>query len=90
MEGIFMTGDRTLSDADMDAISSAVVSKIPQCSLGLSQHDAVIIKGFIKQWNSGVNIISKLILTTLAVIVIGVFTKGFWVAMVDGIRLRWG
>ncbi len=76
---------RSLTDADIAAISEAV-SKRATCSLGLTPADTVTIKAHLRLWNKATGIIGSVILTAIAVLLVGIFTKGFWASLTEGIH----
>ena len=77
--------ERTLTDADIEAIGEAVATRLPICSLGLDSDDAARIKSHLGWYKKARNIIGTVILTSLAFLIIGIFTKGFWVSLIAGV-----
>jgi len=78
--------NRVLTDADMQAIASMMAKNSPVCSLGLTGDDAAIIKGHLRLWKKATNIVGSVVLTTITVAIVGIFTKGFWLSLVERIR----
>ena len=79
-------GDRTLTDADIDAISNAVATRLPVCSLGLSSDDATIIKSHLGLYKRACSIVGNVIMTAVCLVVIAIFTKGFWASIIEGVK----
>lgn len=78
--------DRTLTDADIEAIGDAVATRLPVCSLGLDSEDAAMIKSHLSLYKKARNIIGTVILTAIALIFTGIFTKGFWASLIEGVK----
>jgi hypothetical protein len=81
-----MIDGRTLSDVDIQAIGEAVATRLPVCSLGLDSDDAAIIKNHLRLWKQATSIIGSVILTAIAVLFVGIFTKGFWMSLIEGVK----
>ena len=79
-------GERTLTDADIEAISEAVAVRLPVCSLGLSSDDASIIKNHLGLYKKARNIIGTVVLTSLALLLVALFSKGFWASLIEGVK----
>jgi len=77
---------RTLSDADIEAISEAVAVRLPVCSLGLSPEDATIIKNHLGLYKRACSIIGNVILTAIALVLVAVVTKGIWASLIEGVK----
>jgi hypothetical protein len=77
---------RLLSDDDIAAISDAVAQKHLICSLGFSSEDAALIKNHLTLYKKARNVIGTVILTALGLVLVGIFTKGFWVSLIEGIK----
>jgi hypothetical protein len=77
---------RSLTDADIEAISTAVSAMLPVCQLGLTADDAVIIKSHLGVWKKATNIVGSLVLTAVVIFLLGVFTKGFWASLIEGVK----
>ena len=75
-----------LTEDDLDAIADKVSLLIPNCSLGLTVEDVVIIKNSLKVWKKATNIVGTVILTAIVITIIAVFTKGFWASLIEGVR----
>lgn len=78
--------ERLLTDADVDAIGDAIAKRLPACSLGLDADDAAIIKNHIGLYRKARNIIGTVVITALAVLLVGIFSKGFWMSLIDGMK----
>lgn len=77
---------RLLTDADMQAIASLMAQNSPVCSLGITSDEAAIIKGHLRLWKKASNIVGSVVLTTITVALVGIFTKGFWLALVERMK----
>ncbi len=79
-------GERTLTDADIEAISNAIAARLPVCALGFDSDDAAIIKNHLRMWKKATSIIGSVVLTAIAVLLMGIFTKGFWASLIEGVK----
>jgi len=77
---------RMLTEEDIQAIGVHISSLLPACSLGLTSGDAAIIKGGVGLYKKARNIIGTVVLTVLAVALVGIFTKGFWVSIMEKVK----
>lgn len=77
---------RLLTDADVKAIGEEVASLLPVCQLGLTVENAAVIKGLLHTWKKATGIIGTVVLTTIAIFLVGIFTKGFWMSLIEGIK----
>jgi hypothetical protein len=77
---------RVLSDEDVAAISSAIANQLPVCSLGLTPDDATIIKSHLSAWKKASSIVGSVIITAIAIMLIGIFSKGFWMHLIEGVK----
>ncbi len=75
----------TLTEDDLSAIGDAV-AKHQVCALGLNTEDAQTIKSHLFVYRKARNIIGTVILTAIAVILVGIFSKGFWEHLIEGLK----
>ena len=76
---------RTLTDEDIQAIGKTVAEH-QICALGLNSEDAHIIKNHLGVYKKARNVIGSVILTALGMLIVALFTRGFWASMIDGIK----
>ncbi len=76
---------RTLTDDDIAAISVAVAEH-QVCALGLNKEDAAIIKNHLGLYKKARNIVGTVVLTAIAVLLVGIFSKGFWTSLIEGMK----
>lgn len=77
-----------LTEDDVEAISLAVVSKLPSCSLGFDSEDAAIIKNHLGVWKKARNIIGTTILIAISTFILAVLSKGTWTTITDWLRIK--
>lgn len=75
---------RTLTDEDIQAISIAFQTHHPACNMGLTPEEVGILKKFLKAWGKATTLIGTVVLTALVLGFIGIFTKGFWITLIEG------
>lgn len=81
--------NRVLTDADIQAIVEAIPVYTPNvCSLGFSTADSIIIKRHLSLWKKATNIVGTVILTTIAVVIVGIISKGFWASLIEGMKVK--
>lgn len=78
--------NRTLTDADIEAIGKMIAERSPVCRLGLSHEEAAMIKTHLSMFKRARNTIGSVVLTALTVVLIAIFTKGFWASLVEGMK----
>ena len=88
MEGFVEQRKRVLTDEDIVAITTSLIDKMPVCSLGLSREDALLIQSHLGWWRKGVNICGTIVLTAVTVFLVGIFSKGFWIQIIEGIKVK--
>ncbi len=76
---------RTLTEDDIAAIGAAVAEH-QVCALGLHPDDAAIIKSHLKLFKKARDIVGTVVLTALAVVLVGIFTRGFWTSLIEGMK----
>ena len=77
---------RVLTDEDIDAIAQAMAAHGHGCNMGLTPDQATTIKRILVVFDKAAGIIGTIVLTTLAMAVTGIFTKGFWLSLITGIK----
>lgn len=78
--------NRTLTDEDIKALTEAFHTRAcEQCSLGFTSEEVTLIKRFLKSWDSSTKLIGRLVLTFIVLGLLAVFTKGFWMSLVEGV-----
>ena len=78
---------RTLSDEDLQAIRTAIVTEVHcHCSIGLSVEEAGVLKKFLRAWNRSTHVIGTVILTAVVIAILGIFSKGFWLSLMEGVK----
>jgi hypothetical protein len=77
---------RTLTDADIEAITEVLTAKQHICVLGLTYKDGLVIKSHLRWWNRGVTIVGTIILTSVTLFAVALFTKGFWFQVADAVK----
>lgn len=77
---------RLLTDEDIKAIGIIVAEHAVPCRWDFTQEEVNIMKSHIVTWKKATSIIGSVFLTALAVILFGIFTKGFWASIVEGIK----
>jgi hypothetical protein len=76
---------RTLTDDDLDAIAGAM--KIhAACNMGLTSDEVSTLKRFLTAFDKAAGIIGKIVLTAIVGGAIAVFTRGFWVTLITGVK----
>lgn len=75
---------RVLTDDDVQAIAIAIQSHHPACNMGLTQEEVGILKKFLSAWGKATSIIGTVILIALITGFVGIFTRGFWITLIDG------
>ena len=76
---------RTLTEEDIVAIGD-MISLRPICALGLTTGDATTIKSHLRIWKKATSIVGTVILTAIAIFLVGIFSKGFWVSLIEGVK----
>jgi CHASE2 domain-containing sensor protein len=77
---------RILTDEDIVAIGDRVSSLLPVCSLGLTSGDAAIIKRHLNVWKKATNIVGTIVLTAIVLFCVGIFSRGFWASLIEGVK----
>lgn len=82
-----MPPERTLTDADIAALSEAISkNQHSACNLGLTSEEVTLLKKFLKATGAAANIVGTVVLTAIVGAVIVAFTKGFWLSLAAGIK----
>ena len=82
---------RTLTDADIEALTEALKTcHVQPCSLGFTPEEVSAVKRVIGMIEGAANLTGKIVLTAIVVILIGIFTKGFWLSLITGIKTAGG
>lgn len=76
---------RTLTDEDVQAIASAL-SVYNSCKLGLTTDEVTTLKRLLKAFNGAATLVGGLILTAIVGGLVAMFTKGFWLSLVAGVK----
>lgn len=77
---------RTLTDADIEALAKAIKSGHVECNMGLTPDEVGTLKKFLGAFNKASSIVGTLILTAIVAGGIAIFTKGFWITLVTGVK----
>lgn len=76
----------SLTPDDLEAIGDAVAARLPMCSLGLTTTEAVMIKGHLGFYRKACNLVGTILVTTVVIFIIGLFTRGFWFAITENMK----
>jgi hypothetical protein len=77
--------ERTLTEQDITAITDALKVH-PVCSLGLTTDEVSILKRVISAFDIAAGIVGKAVLMVIVLGIIGMFTKGFWMTLITGVK----
>lgn len=77
--------DRTLTDADVAAITDALKGH-DHCNLGLTPDQATTLKRLLTALDGLANTVGKLVVTAVVLALIAVFTRGFWMSLATGVK----
>lgn len=76
--------ERMLTDADVQAIATAVQKKTEEN--GLTSDEVMTLKRLLRAFDHAAGVIGKALLTAVVIFIIGIFTKGFWLQLATGIK----
>jgi Flp pilus assembly pilin Flp len=82
-------GERTLTEADIQALAETMTGVIKDhsvCNLGLTVDEVTILKRLIRVFDKATSIVGTVVLTFIAVALVAVFTKGFWISLYQGLK----
>ena len=90
---------QTLTEKDIEVITKIVESHKPVCQIGLTQEDVFDLKAnrftpdevnrlkkCVKALDRSATAIGYVLVTAVATGMIVIFTKGFWVGLLEGIK----
>ena len=78
--------ERMLTDEDIQVLAEMMQQHAPICSIGLTAEEAGMVKRGVKVFNKGANIVGTVILVSIATGMIALFTKGFWMSLLEGVK----
>ena len=78
--------ERMLTDDDVKEIADAICARLPPCSLGITHEEASFVRSYVKWWKRATTTIGTVILTAITVAIVGIFSKGFWVSLIEGAK----
>lgn len=74
---------RVLTDEDIEIIS-AKLKEHQKCNLGLTEEEVGFLKRFLSSWKHATSIIGSLVLVAIITGIIAIFSKGFWISLIEG------
>lgn len=76
---------RTLTDEDVAALAAALGNHTV-CSMGLTSDEVSTLKRFLAAFDKAAGIVGKVVLTAIVTAAIAMFTKGFWMSLITGVK----
>lgn len=76
---------RILTDEDVAAIAEAL-KEHSGCLMNFTPEEVSTLKRILRAFDKAASTIGTVILTAIVLTVIAVFTKGFWVSIIAGIK----
>ena len=85
-EEYFVPRKRTLTDDDIEALVEQLLNHTDVCHMGLTPDEVSMLKRLLSAFDRASNVIGAVVLTALVTGMIALLTKGFWVAVITGVK----
>jgi hypothetical protein len=76
---------RSLTDEDVEAIAAALKTHTV-CNMNFTPEEVSTVKRILKAFDKASSIVGSVVLTAIVLTLIAIFTKGFWVSLISGIK----
>ena len=76
---------RVLTDEDVAAIAEAL-KEHSGCLMDFTPEEVSTLKRILRAFDRAASIVGSVVLTAIVLTLIAIFTKGFWVSLISGIK----